>query len=136
MKSLVLGLATMIFSFQVFAVNNITLGNYAAKDKKGTERISLTLGAGGKIPALRLNTTIGQGKCTGTYTLSGDILKAAVTCDSTSIHVFLGSVGSAIQLEINVAGATSALMASPAGARVSFNVNDGTFEDEYALFRR
>lgn len=136
MKSLFLGLATMMFSFQVFAVNNITLGNYAAKDKKGVERISLTLGAGGKIPALHLNTTIGQADCTGTYALAGDNLKASVTCNSKAIHVFLGSPASAIVIEINVAGATTAQMASAAGARVSFNVNDGTFEDEYALFRR
>ena len=136
MKSLVLGLATMMFSFQVFAVNNITLGSYSAKNKDGVERVSLTLGAGGKIPALHLNTTIGQGNCTGTYSLAGDMLKASVTCDSTGIHVFLGSIGSAIEIAINVSGASNAQMASPAGARVSFNVNDGAFEDEYALFRR
>lgn len=135
MKSLVL-LASMMFSLQVFAVNEITLGNYAAKDKKGTERISLTLGAGGKIPALHLNTTIGQCNCTGTYSLAGDNLKASVVCDSNAIHAFLGSIGSPIVIEINVAGATKAQMASAVGARVSFNVNDGVFEDEYALYRR
>lgn len=136
MKSLVLGLATLMFSFQVFAANEISAGSYSARDKGNVERISLTLAAGGKIPALHLNTSIGAADCTGTYALAGDNLKASVTCNSTAIHVFLGSPGSPIQIEINVAGATNAEMAKPAGARVSFSVNDGAFEGEYALRRK
>lgn len=136
MKSLVLSLATLMFSFQVFAANEIGAGSYSAKDKGNVERISLTLAAGGKIPALHLNTSIGQADCTGTYTLVQDTLKAAVKCNSVAIHTFLGSPGSAIQIVINVAGATNAEMAKPSGARVSFDVNDGTFEGEYALRRK
>jgi hypothetical protein len=143
MKSLVLGLATIMFSFQVFAVNEISLGNYSAKDSKGIERVSLTLAAGGRIPALQLRTSIGSGGCNGTYSLAGDKLTASVICpQSPGIHTFLGSIEittgklTPIVLEINVAGATNAQMASSAGARVSFSVNDGIFEDQYALFRK
>lgn len=140
MKSFILGLFVSMVSFQVWAANEITQGSYIARDEAGVERVSITLGAPGapsEIPALRIVADIpGVGRiiasCKGSYGIRGDILMARVACNNQALALFLG--GSDITVSVNLNGATNARMA--AGAPVQFNINEGTFESVYKLYRR
>lgn len=141
MKSILTGLVVSIFSFQVFAVNNLGPGTYIAYEG-ANKRLEIELAPSGAIPRLIL-TVLGV-QCNGRYQIVGDEVKAIVNCagdggvvalaKSAAIKVAVGDVDTAkIPVIIRGAGATTALLTSASGARVSLDVNDGGFEHDYQL---